>query len=112
MNLGLRRSSTYMHKIKVATLVRPELLVDLFFDLSDHPAGLSAYRRFTLIHHRVNKVSNQWGVQISGGRMCFDALTCIAGNLHRSFVQDRHMNRTKRAKDIEGVLRLAGRVRD
>src|SRR5437879_12513767 len=42
--------------------------------------------------------------------MRFNSLTLRADDAQGSFVQDRHMNRALRTKDLECILRLVGRV--
>src|SRR5437879_5129976 len=49
-------------------------------------------------------------VPICGRRMRFSSLTLRADDAQASFVQDGHMNRALRAKDVECILRLLGSV--
>src|SRR5215472_8513811 len=86
--------------------------VDLRFYHRNHPPNLSWYGRVAIINNRINEISDQWRMQINIRRMPLISLPLPRHNSHRAFVQDRNMNRTMQAKDVERVLRLARGVRN
>ena len=56
--------------------------VNLFLNLSHCSADVSRYRRFTIIHHRRNKISDQRRMQIRIRRMSFTSFTLLAHHTH------------------------------